>query len=114
MRLLQTALFCVPLSLGWLEERQHQCTELVPVFYNSRAEPVASLRVELSACGLQLYGATLRLRAHFGPVSYILSSFFFSSAIIGIVSLVLLFGVVVLAFELRQRFLRPAYEPARL
>lgn len=58
--------------------------------------------MSLSSCNLQLYSATLRLRTSFGVAGSLMHSWFFTTAAAGVAALMALYGLLVLAFQLRD------------
>ena len=96
VRALWAYAFALPLLAGWVEEAQSACHQLTDGFVNRRRAPAARATLALvsaSACQLQVYRGTLTFRARLTGLSYMMTTYAFSSAAAGIGSLMLLHWV---------------------
>eukprot|EP00320_Phaeocystis_rex_P003599 CAMPEP_0119073326 /NCGR_PEP_ID=MMETSP1178-20130426/64205_1 /TAXON_ID=33656 /ORGANISM="unid sp, Strain CCMP2000" /LENGTH=270 /DNA_ID=CAMNT_0007055393 /DNA_START=245 /DNA_END=1054 /DNA_ORIENTATION=+ len=100
LRLLWTCFYALPMLVGLMEEKQQHCVEMHPRFFNPRSG-VALARVSLSDCGVQVYEAALQFRLHFDRLGYVMHTWYFFSAAVGIGALMFVQLLAVLAFVLR-------------
>ena len=89
LRWFWTCFYAAPLLLGWMEEEQQRCVEMAPRFFNPRSGAAARARVALSECGLEVYEASLRFQLHFDRLGYVMHTWYFSSAVVGVGALML-------------------------
>ncbi|KAJ2516625.1 hypothetical protein H4217_004465 [Coemansia sp. RSA 1939] len=69
VRIMQTAVWAVPLALGLSREAEHLHVELVDVLYDRHFSPITSAHIALSK-PLQVYGARLVICAQFSGLRY--------------------------------------------
>ena len=101
LRWFWTCFYAMPLLLGFMQEKQDRCAEMHAHFFNPRSG-AAVARVSISECGVQVYEATLQFRLHFDTLGYVMHTWYFSSAVVGIGALMLVQLAAVLAFAMRH------------
>ncbi|KAI1903206.1 hypothetical protein AGOR_G00024840 [Albula goreensis] len=97
--LLQTlsTLFFSPLLLsGVLEQKQFVEVELFSDHRENSYQPTTGAVVEIQSRSIQMYGAQLRIHAHFTGIRYFLYNFPLMSAVIGVASNFTFLSVMVL------------------
>ncbi|XP_069738438.1 seipin isoform X2 [Phaenicophaeus curvirostris] len=96
LRTLDTVAFAALFLTGFAEQKQTLEIELSAAFREDPFAPAVGAEVRIESRRLQLYGARLRLHAHFSGLRYLLFHFPLTSAVLGIAGnfafLVLLLG----------------------
>lgn len=97
--LLQTlsTLFLSPLLIsGVLEQKQFVEVELLADHWENSYQPITGAVIEIQSRSVQVYGAQLRIHAHFTGIRYFLYNFPLMSAVIGVASNFTFLSVMVL------------------
>ena len=87
----RTALFVVPLVLGIMEETQTMSVRLFDGLVDNSSQPYTWASVAITSPRFQVYGARLKVHADMDGLSYLVHSWFFSSLVVGTLSLTALF-----------------------
>ncbi|XP_053908432.1 seipin-like [Cuculus canorus] len=116
LRTLDTVAFAALFLSGFAEQKQTLEIELSAAFREDPFSPAVAAVVRIESRRLQLYGARLRLHAHFSGLRYLLFHFPLTSAVLGIAGnfafLLLLCGAAALQWG-RGRA-RPAPRPPQV
>ncbi|KAM8968838.1 seipin [Sarcophilus harrisii] len=96
LRLLDTLVFSGLFLSGFAEQKQLLEVELYADYREDSYMPTTGAVIEIHSTRIQLYGAQLRIHAHFTGLRYLLYNFPVTSAVIGIASNFTFLSVIVL------------------
>ncbi|XP_072493301.1 seipin [Notamacropus eugenii] len=96
LRLLDTLVFSGLFLSGFAEQKQLLEVELYADYREDSYTPTTGAVIEIHSNRIQLYGAQLRIHAHFTGLRYLLYNFPITSAVIGIASNLTFLSVIVL------------------
>ncbi|XP_036620624.1 seipin [Trichosurus vulpecula] len=96
LRLLDTLIFSGLFLSGFAEQKQILEVELYADYREDSYTPTTGAVIEIHSNRIQLYGAQLRIHAHFTGLRYLLYNFPITSAVIGIASNLTFLSVIVL------------------
>ncbi|XP_001366573.1 seipin isoform X1 [Monodelphis domestica] len=96
LRLLDTLIFSGLFLSGFAEQKQLLEVELYSDYREDSYTPTTGAVIEIQSNRIQLYGAQLRIHAHFTGLRYLLYNFPVTSAVIGIASNFTFLSVIVL------------------
>uniref|UniRef100_A0A9L0SHH7 Seipin n=1 Tax=Equus caballus TaxID=9796 RepID=A0A9L0SHH7_HORSE len=96
LQILDTLVFSSLLLFGFSEQKQLLEVELYPEYRENSYVPTTGVIIEIHSKRIQLYGAYLRIHAHFTGLRYLLYNFPMTCAFIGIASNFTFLSVIVL------------------
>ncbi|XP_045430063.1 seipin [Pipistrellus kuhlii] len=96
LQTLDTLVFSSVLLFGFSEQKQLLEVELYPEYRENSYVPTTGAIIELQSKRIQLYGASLRIHAHFSGLRYLLYNFPITCAFIGVTSNFTFLSVIVL------------------
>ncbi|XP_039113595.1 seipin isoform X2 [Hyaena hyaena] len=96
LQMLDTLVFSSLLLFGFAEQKQLLEVELYPEYRENSYVPTTGAIIEIHSKRIQLYGAYLRVHAHFTGLRYLLYNFPMTCAFIGIASNFTFLSVIVL------------------
>ncbi|XP_029812523.1 seipin isoform X3 [Suricata suricatta] len=96
LQMLDTLVFSSLLLFGFTEQKQLLEVELYPEYRENSYVPTTGAIIEIHSKRIQLYGAYLRIHAHFTGLRYLLYNFPMTCAFVGIASNFTFLSVVVL------------------
>lgn len=96
LQTMDTLVFSGLLLSGFSEQKQLLEVELFPEYRENSYVPTTGAIIEIQSKRIQLYGATLRIHAHFSGLRYLLYNFPITCAFIGITSNFTFLSVIVL------------------
>ncbi|CAK6449631.1 unnamed protein product [Pipistrellus nathusii] len=96
LQTLDTLVFSSVLLFGFSEQKQLLEVELYPEYRENSYVPTTGAIIELQSRRIQLYGASLRIHAHFSGLRYLLYNFPITCAFIGVTSNFTFLSVIVL------------------
>ncbi|KAM3825234.1 seipin isoform 1-T2 [Vipera latastei] len=96
LRILDTLAFAGLFLAGFTEQKQTVEVELYSDYKEDSYVPTIGAVIEIQTTRIQIYGAHLRIHAHFTGLRYILYNFPVTSAILGVVSNFMFLSVIVL------------------
>ncbi|XP_034502508.1 seipin isoform X3 [Ailuropoda melanoleuca] len=96
LRMLDTLVFSSLLLFGFAEQKQVLEVELYPEYRENSYVPTTGAIVEIHSKRIQLYGAYLRIHAHFTGLRYLLYNFPMTCAFVGVASNFTFLSVLVL------------------
>lgn len=96
LQMLDTLVFSSLLLFGFAEQKQLLEVELYPEYRENSYVPTTGAIIEVHSKRIQLYGAHLRIHAHFSGLRYLLYNFPLTCAFIGVASNFTFLSVIVL------------------
>lgn len=96
LQMLDTLVFSSVLLFGFAEQKQLLEVELYPEYRENSYVPTTGAIIEVHSRRVQLYGASLRIHAHFSGLRYLLYNFPITCAFIGVTSNFTFLSVIVL------------------
>ncbi|XP_049500554.1 seipin isoform X3 [Panthera uncia] len=96
LQMLDTLVFSSLLLFGFAEQKQLLEVELYPEYRENSYVPTTGAIIEIHSKRVQMYGAYLRIHAHFTGLRYLLYNFPMTCAFIGIASNFTFLSVIVL------------------
>ncbi|KAB1272600.1 UBX domain-containing protein 1 [Camelus dromedarius] len=96
LQMLDTLVFSSLLLFGFAEQKQVLEVELYPEYRENSYVPTTGAIIEIHSRRIQLYGAYLRIHAHFTGLRYLLYNFPVTCAFIGVASNFTFLSVIVL------------------
>ncbi|KAK1335458.1 hypothetical protein QTO34_003244 [Cnephaeus nilssonii] len=96
LQMLDTLVFSSLLLFGFAEQKQLLEVELYPEYRENSYVPTTGAIIEVHSRRVQLYGASLRIHAHFSGLRYLLYNFPVTCAFIGVTSNFTFLSVIVL------------------
>lgn len=96
LQMLDTLVFSSLLVFGFAEQKQILEVELYPEYRENSYVPTTGAIIEIHSKRIQMYGAFLRIHAHFTGLRYLLYNFPMTCAFIGVASNFTFLGVIVL------------------
>lgn len=96
LQMLDTLVFSSLLLFGFAEQKQLLEVELYPEYRENSYVPTTGVIIEIHSKRIQLYGASLRIHAHFSGLRYLLYNFPMTCAFIGVASNFTFLSVIVL------------------
>ncbi|XP_035885499.1 seipin isoform X3 [Phyllostomus discolor] len=96
LQMLDTLVFSSLLLFGFAEQKQLLEVELYPEYRENSYVPTTGAIIEVHSKRIQLYGAYLRIHAHFSGLRYLLYNFPMTCAFIGVASNFTFLSVIVL------------------
>ncbi|XP_036996151.2 seipin isoform X2 [Artibeus jamaicensis] len=96
LQMLDTLVFSSLLLFGFAEQKQVLEVELYPEYRENSYVPTTGAIIEVHSKRIQLYGAYLRIHAHFSGLRYLLYNFPMTCAFIGVASNFTFLSVIVL------------------
>ncbi|XP_057582587.1 seipin isoform X1 [Hippopotamus amphibius kiboko] len=96
LQMLDTLVFSSLLLFGFAEQKQVLEVELYPEYRENSYVPTTGAVIEIHSKRIQLYGAYLRIHAHFTGLRYLLYNFPMTCAFIGVASNFTFLSVIVL------------------
>ncbi|XP_072826227.1 seipin isoform X1 [Vicugna pacos] len=96
LQMLDTLVFSSLLLFGFAEQKQVLEVELYPEYRENSYVPTTGAIIEIHSRRVQLYGAYLRIHAHFTGLRYLLYNFPVTCAFIGVASNFTFLSVIVL------------------
>ncbi|KYO34432.1 seipin [Alligator mississippiensis] len=96
LRVLHTLAFAVFFLTGFAEQKQTLEVELYSEYREDSYTPTVGAVIEIQSTRVQIYGAQLRVHAHFTGVRYLLYNFPVTSAVLGVASNFTFLSVIVL------------------
>ncbi|XP_054580894.1 seipin isoform X2 [Eptesicus fuscus] len=96
LQMLDTLVFSSLLLFGFTEQKQLLEVELYPEYRENSYVPTTGAIIEVHSKRVQLYGASLRIHAHFSGLRYLLYNFPVTCAFIGVTSNFTFLSVIVL------------------
>lgn len=96
LQMLDTLVFSSLLLFGFAEQKQLLEVELYPEYRENSYVPTTGAIIEVHSKRVQLYGASLRIHAHFSGLRYLLYNFPVTCAFIGVTSNFTFLSVIVL------------------
>lgn len=96
LQMLDTLVFSSVLLFGFAEQKQLLEVELYPEYRENSYVPTTGAIIEIHSKRIQLYGASLRIHAHFSGLRYLLYNFPVTCAFIGVSSNFTFLSVIVL------------------
>ncbi|XP_066216396.1 seipin isoform X1 [Saccopteryx leptura] len=96
LQMLDTLVFSSLLLFGFAEQKQLLEVELYPEYRENSYVPTTGAIIEVHSKRIQLYGAHLRIHAHFSGLRYLLYNFPMTCAFIGVASNFTFLSVIVL------------------
>lgn len=96
LQMLDTLVFSSLLLFGFAEQKQLLEVELYPEYRENSYVPTTGAIIEVHSKRIQLYGAYLRIHAHFSGLRYLLYNFPLTCAFIGVASNFTFLSVIVL------------------
>ncbi|KAM5247021.1 seipin [Ctenodactylus gundi] len=96
LRMLDTLVFSSLLLFGFAEQKQLLEVELYPDYRENSYVPTTGAVIEIHSRRIQLYGAQLRIHAHFAGLRYLLYNFPMTCAFVGVASNFTFLSVIVL------------------
>ncbi|CAG0880472.1 unnamed protein product, partial [Darwinula stevensoni] len=108
-QLVYTLAFAPVLLTGTFEEKQLVTVELLSLFEDDPNDPVTHAIIEVQSRHVQIYGAQLRVHAHFTGLRYLMFHFPVLSAVIGIATN-LFFLILVASFSWYHWVFLPYHE----
>ncbi|KAM7086387.1 seipin isoform 2-T4 [Molossus nigricans] len=96
LQMLDTLVFSSLLLFGFAEQKQLLEVELYPEYRENSYVPTTGALIEVHSKRIQLYGAYLRIHAHFSGLRYLLYNFPLTCAFIGVASNFTFLSVIVL------------------
>ncbi|NP_001335714.1 seipin isoform 2 [Sus scrofa] len=96
LQMLDTLVFSSLLLFGFAEQKQILEVELYPEYRENSYVPTTGAIIEIHSKRIQLYGAYLRIHAHFTGLRYLLYNFPMTCAFVGVASNFTFLSVIVL------------------
>ncbi|KAB0404714.1 hypothetical protein E2I00_019063, partial [Balaenoptera physalus] len=96
LQMLDTLVFSSLLLFGFAEQKQVLEVELYPEYRENSYVPTTGAIIEIHSKRIQLYGAYLRIHAHFTGLRYLLYNFPMTCAFVGVASNFTFLSVIVL------------------
>nr|XP_060141407.1 seipin-like [Globicephala melas] len=96
LQMLDTLVFSSLLLFGFAEQKQVLEVELYPEYRENSYVPTTGAVIEIHSKCIQLYGAHLRIHAHFTGLRYLLYNFPMTCAFVGVASNFTFLSVIVL------------------
>ncbi|XP_022362373.1 seipin isoform X3 [Enhydra lutris kenyoni] len=96
LQMLDTLVFSSLLLFGFAEQKQLLEVELYPEYRENSYVPTTGAIIEIHSKRIQMYGASLRIHAHFTGLRYLLYNFPMTCAFIGVASNFTFLSVIVL------------------
>ncbi|XP_058382618.1 seipin isoform X2 [Diceros bicornis minor] len=96
LQILDTLVFSSLLLFGFAEQKQVLEVELYPEYRENSYVPTTGAIIEIHSKRIQMYGAYLRIHAHFTGLRYLLYNFPMTCAFIGVASNFTFLSVIVL------------------
>nr|XP_030689733.1 seipin isoform X6 [Globicephala melas] len=96
LQMLDTLVFSSLLLFGFAEQKQVLEVELYPEYRENSYVPTTGAVIEIHSRRVQLYGAYLRIHAHFTGLRYLLYNFPMTCAFVGVASNFTFLSVIVL------------------
>ncbi|XP_022447444.1 seipin isoform X5 [Delphinapterus leucas] len=96
LQMLDTLVFSSLLLFGFAEQKQVLEVELYPEYRENSYVPTTGAVIEIHSKRVQLYGAYLRIHAHFTGLRYLLYNFPMTCAFVGVASNFTFLSVIVL------------------
>lgn len=96
LQMMDTLVFSSLLLFGFAEQKQLLEVELYPDYRENSYVPTTGAIIEIHSKRVQLYGAALRIHAHFSGLRYLLYNFPVTCAFIGVTSNFTFLSVIVL------------------
>ncbi|XP_045870993.1 seipin isoform X3 [Meles meles] len=96
LQMLDTLVFSSLLLFGFSEQKQLLEVELYPEYRENSYVPTTGAIIEIHSKRIQMYGASLRIHAHFTGLRYLLYNFPMTCAFIGVASNFTFLSVIVL------------------
>ncbi|XP_032497871.1 seipin isoform X1 [Phocoena sinus] len=96
LQMLDTLVFSSLLLFGFAEQKQVLEVELYPEYRENSYVPTTGAVIEIHSKRIQLYGAYLRIHAHFTGLRYLLYNFPMTCAFVGVASNFTFLSVIVL------------------
>ncbi|XP_059959400.1 seipin isoform X4 [Mesoplodon densirostris] len=96
LQMLDTLVFSSLLLFGFAEQKQVLEVELYPEYRENSYVPTTGAIIEIHSKRVQLYGAYLRIHAHFTGLRYLLYNFPMTCAFVGVASNFTFLSVIVL------------------
>lgn len=96
LQMIDTLVFSSLLLFGFAEQKQLLEVELYPEYRENSYVPTTGVIIEVHSKRIQLYGAYLRIHAHFSGLRYLLYNFPMTCAFVGVASNFTFLTVIVL------------------
>lgn len=96
LQMIDTLVFSSLLLFGFAEQKQLLEVELYPEYRENSYVPTTGAFIEVHSKRIQLYGAYLRIHAHFSGLRYLLYNFPMTCAFVGVASNFTFLSVIVL------------------
>ncbi|KAL4659994.1 seipin-like [Arapaima gigas] len=101
LQILSTLVFSPLLLSGLLEEKQLVKVELFSDYRDNPYQPTTGALIEIQSHQIQIYGAQLRIHAHFTGIRYLLYNFPLMSAVLGVTTNFIFLSTIVLMSYLK-------------